>query len=376
MSKGAYLTKIAIIFQMKEKVGIGIIGTGFARKVQIPCFLECENVSIISIASGHIENAKSAAKEFSIEHFTDDWRETISRADVDLVCITTPPDTHFEMTLAAIESGKHILCEKPMAMNVAEAAEMTAKAKAKGVLALIDHELRFQNGRQKAFQLLRDGAIGKVRHAKYNFRNASRGDAGLPWTWWSSIENGGGALGAIGSHIIDSFNWFLGTEISEVFCQLQTHIKQRRDEKSGKLRDVSSDDEANLIVRFAENDLTTDATGMISISMVEYPNYQNLVEFFGSEGAIRINFRGEIELAKKGEADWQKVEADLGKKVEAVHDTGFSRGFMEFAPRIVEAIRAGKTEIEHAATFEDGLKVQKVLDAAHESHKKKCIVKI
>ena len=64
-----------------------------------------------------------------------------------------------------------------MAMNVAEAAEMTAKAKEKGVLALIDHELRFQDGRQKAFQMLRDGAIGKIRHAKYNFRNASRGDA-------------------------------------------------------------------------------------------------------------------------------------------------------------------------------------------------------
>ncbi len=156
-----------------------------------------------------------------------------------------------------------------MAINAEEAEKMTAKAKEKGVLALIDHELRFQTGRQKAFQMLREGAIGEVRHAKYNFRNASRGDANLPWTWWSSQRHGGGALGAIGSHIIDSFDWFLGTEISEVFCQLQTHIKTRKDEKTGEMREVSSDDEANLIVRFAENDLTEDATGMISISMVE-----------------------------------------------------------------------------------------------------------
>ena len=241
---------------MKEKVGIGIIGTGFARKVQIPSFLECENVEIVSIASGHLENAESTAKEFSVRHFTDDWRETVSHADVDLVCITTPPDTHFEMTLSAIENGKHVLCEKPMAMNVSEAKEMIEKAKEKNVLALIDHELRFQTGRQKAFQMLRDGAIGKVRHAKYNFRNASRGEAGLPWTWWSDKTHGGGALGAIGSHIIDSFNWFLGTEISEVFCQLQSHIKQRKDENTGEMREVTSDDEANLILRFADSDLT------------------------------------------------------------------------------------------------------------------------
>lgn len=361
---------------MKEKVGIGIIGTGFARKVQIPSFLECENAEIISVASGRLENAESTAKEFSIKHFTDDWRATVDHEEVDLVCITTPPDTHFEMTLRAIENGKHILCEKPMAMNVGEAEEMTAKAREKGILALIDHELRFQTGRQKAFQMLRDGAIGKIRHAKYNFRNASRGDANLPWSWWSSQTHGGGALGAIGSHIIDSFNFFLGTEISEVFCQLQTHIKQRKDEKTGEMRDVSSDDEANLIVRFAENDLTTDATGIISISMVEYPNYQNIIEFFGDEGALRVGYLGEIELAKKGERDWTKSEIEPVKAPKGIFDSGFPSGFMSFAPKIIEAIQTGETEIEHAATFEDGLKVQKIIDAAHESNEKKCAVKI
>ena len=361
---------------MNKKIGIGIIGTGFARKVQIPSFLECENAAIVSVASGHLENAKDTASEFGIKHFTADWRETVSREDVDLVCITTPPDTHFEMTLAAIENGKHILCEKPMAMNSEEAREMTEKAKDKNILALIDHELRFQTGRQKAFEILRGGEIGKVRHAKYNFRNASRGDADLPWTWWSDKKHGGGALGAIGSHIIDSFRWFLGTEIAEVFCQMQTHIKQRKDEKTGEMRDVTSDDEANLILRFAENDLTEDATGSVSISVVEYPNYQNVIEFFGDAGAIRIGFRGEIEMAKKGEKDWQKIETEIGKSPNGIFDSGFPSGFMAFAPKIIDAIQNGKTEIEHAADFEDGLKVQKVLDAAHESNEKKCAVKI
>ncbi|MDQ3321766.1 MAG: Gfo/Idh/MocA family oxidoreductase, partial [Acidobacteriota bacterium] len=214
---------------MKDTVGIGIIGTGFARKVQIPAFLKCDGAKIISVASGQLKNAEDTAREFNIGHFTDDWRETIGREDVDLICITTPPDTHYAMTLRAIELGKHVLCEKPMAMDEAQAREMTEKAEAKGVLALIDHELRCQHGRKKAYSMLRRGVIGKVRHAKYVFRAPSRGDANLPWNWWSNAESGGGALGAIGSHVVDSLQWFLGADISQVFCQLQTHVKKRKD---------------------------------------------------------------------------------------------------------------------------------------------------
>src|SRR5215207_688555 len=134
---------------MKEKVGIGIIGTGFARRVQIPAFLACENARVVSVASGHAENAEAAAREFGIAHHTDDWRATVENEAVDLVCITTPPDTHLAMTLAAIGAGKHVLCEKPMAMTVREAQAMTDRAKEHGVLALIDHELRFLHGRRK-----------------------------------------------------------------------------------------------------------------------------------------------------------------------------------------------------------------------------------
>lgn len=352
---------------MKKKAGIGIIGTGFARKVQIPAFLACENAEVVSVASGSTENAKAAADEFGVGHFTGDWRETVLRDDVDLVCITTPPNLHREMTLFAIEHGKHVLCEKPMAMNVAEAEEMAAAAKWKPLLALIDHELRFQPGRQKVYKMLREGRIGKVRHSKYIFRAPHRGDPNISWNWWSDAAAGGGALGAITSHIVDSFHWFLGTGISSVFCQLHTHIKQRRD-SSGEMRAVTSDDEANMLLRFADSELTEDATGLVSVSMTEGPKYKNQIEFYGSLGAMRIDHRGDICVSKVGDENWQTVEAYLGRAIEGVPDTGFSRGFMQFAPHIVEAILHGKTEIEYAATFEDGLKVQRVLDAARESN--------
>lgn len=356
-------------------VRIGIIGTGFARKVQIPAFELCESAQVVSIASASLAHAKSTADEFGIGHFTDDWRETIAREDVDLICITTPPKFHREMTLAAIENRKHVLCEKPMAMNVAEARQMTDAAKDAGVLALIDHELRFQPGRLRAYEMIREGTIGKIRHAKCHFQAPHRGDPSGPWNWWSDIEQGGGALGAIASHIIDSFHWFLGTPISSVYCQLQSHIKERP-AAGGEMRPVTSDDESLLILRFAENELTDDATGLISVSMVEYPTYKHRVEFYGSKGSIAIEARGEVFFAEASDTDWKQVGVDFGEPIPGVPDTGFSSGFTMFAPKIIEGLQNGKTEIEHAATFADGLSIQRVLDAARESNEKGCVVSL
>ena len=359
---------------MAPKVGIGIIGTGFARKVQIPGFLACEGAEIVSVASGSYENARATAEEFGIKHHTADWRETAAHRDVDLVCITTPPDLHLEMTMFALDQGKHILCEKPMAMSVAEAEEMTTTAKRKGVLALIDHELRFLPGRQRAYGMLRQGVIGKVRHAKYSFRAMYRANPDLPWNWWSDVTHGGGALGAIDSHVIDSLNWFLGTEISSVFCQLETHVKRRSD-LSGQVHEVTADDEAHLILKFADSELTDGATGLASVSMIELPEAQNRVEFFGTEGAIRVEQFGELFVAKNGDREWSSVEVDTGRPSGAA-DSGFSRAFPFFAPKIVEAIRSGATSIDHAATFADGVKVQKVLDAARRSNGSGCVERV
>jgi predicted dehydrogenase len=181
-------------------------------------------------------------------------------------------------------------------------------------------------------------------------------------------------LGAINSHIVDSFNWFLGVDVSSVFCQLQTHVKQRP--YGGKLRDVTTDDEANMLIRFADGDLTSDATGLVSVSMVEQPEYVNRLEIFGTEGAIRIEHRGEVSIAKTGEKEWTEIDVEYASPIPGIPDTGFARGFMAFAPKIVEAIASGASSIEHAATFEDGLKVQRVLDSARDSNARRVSVSL
>ncbi len=350
---------------MTKKIGIGVIGTGFAKRTQIPAFSANDKAEVVSISSGSIENARSAAEEFGVAHFSDDWHETVLKEDVELVCITTPPNLHLEMAEFALSNGKHVLCEKPMAMNTNEAARMTRLADEKGLLAIIDHQLRFTNGRVKAFEMIRDGKIGEIRHAKYLFRNASRGDSQVPWTWWCDTEQGGGALGAFASNVIDNFLWFTGAEISEVFCRLHTHIKYRP--VAGTQREVTSDDETMILLRFGNGDLVKDATANVSISMVEAGPYKNRVEFYGSKGALRIEDGGELFFADIKENKWQRVELELGRVIEGMQVGGWSRGFTVLSEKIVEALASGQTSVEHAATFRDGLAVQKVLDAARES---------
>lgn len=350
------------------------MGTGFARRVQIPAFVKAGG-RIAAVASATIENAKATADECGAGLYTDDWRQAIDHEGVDLVCITTPPIFHKEMTLFALERGKHVLCEKPMAMNVAEAREMDAAAGAKQVLSLIDHELRFQPGRLLAKKLIQSGHIGEIRHVRSVFQAPHRGDAELPWNWWYDESQGGGALGAIGSHIFDSLHWFLATHISDISCRLHAHIKERKD-VNGVMRSVTSDDECNALLSLRDGAVTKAATALVAISMTQSPEYVNRMEFFGTKGSLRVEHRGEVFYAGVDDEKWQPIDVDLGDSFPGVPDTGFARAFATFAPYILDAIRKGETEIMNAATFADGVRVQKVIDAARRSDRERCVVSI
>ena len=133
------------------------------------------------------------------------------------------------------------------------------------------------------------------------------------------------------------------------------------------MRAVTSDDESNMLLRFHDGELTADATGLVSVSMSEHPRYENAMEFFGENGALRIDQNGMIDIAKAGEEDWTRIDVSIGKTVPGIPDTGFARGFVEFAPRIISALAAGETVISQAATFYEGVQVQRVLDAAREA---------
>lgn len=350
-------------------IGIGIVGTGFARTTQIPGFRDCMGAKVVAIASRHRERGDAVAKEFGIETVFTDWQELVSHRDVDLVSIVTPPGTHMEIALAALEHRKAVLCEKPMALNAEQSLRMVQQASVAGVLSLIDHELRFLNSRRTMRAMLQSGAIGQIRHCNYVFRSDYRGLADRAWDWWSDADMGGGTLGAIGSHVIDSFRWMLETEITGVLGMLSTHISPRPDKAIGENRTVTSDDEAQLLFRFADGQFNLGTTGSASLSVVESGKYENRLEISGSSGALMVEETGELWHSPAGSGAWRPVQVDQDHMAPGMRASSWSRGFTTFACAIVEALRAGKRTVRDAATFEDGHRVQLVLDGARASNK-------
>jgi predicted dehydrogenase len=358
-----------------KNIGIGIIGAGFARSTQIPGFVNCPDAQVVAIASARREHAEEVARNFGIPNVESDWHALVARDDIDLVSIVTPVVTHCEMTLAALASGKAVLCEKPMAMNAAEARQMTEAARGAGVMALIDHELRFLPGRRKMRELLQRGELGKIKHAGVTFRSDSRADAARPWNWWSDEKQGGGALGALCSHIVDGFRWLLSTEVESVTCTLATHIAERRDHQ-GQMRPVTTDDEVNLLLRFTDNDLVAGAAANVSVSMVAAGKPLHRVEIFGESGALRIEGDGVLWRSNVGDDEWTKVEVEGRELAPDMSDNGWARGFTVISQEIVAALLAGRTTVDGAATFADGYRTQLVLDAARRSNESGCREKI
>jgi len=261
-------------------------------------------------------------------------------------------------------------------LNATEAAQMVEKARAAGVLALIDHELRFLNSRRVMRGMLQTGAIGSVRHCNYAFRSDYRGIADRAWDWWSDEKMGGGALGAIGSHIVDSFRWILSTEVTKVLGMLTTHIKERRDKSNGGMRPVTTDDEAKLLFRFSDGPHTENATGAASISVVESGKYENRLEIYGTKGALMVEETGQLWRSPVGSGTWRPVQVDQDHMAQGMREGSWSRGFTAFSIAICDALRAGKSTVKDAATFEDGYRVQLALDAIRASNESGCWVTI
>jgi predicted dehydrogenase len=187
---------------------------------------------------------------------------------------------------------------------------------------------------------------------------------------------GGGALGAIGSHAIDSFRWLLGTEAAQVFCQLATHVAERPDQRTGEMRPVTTDDEVSLLLRFADSQLTRSATATVSLSVVEQGRGEHRLEVFGSEGALMVEEEDRLWHSPTGAGQWNPIEVEPIEIAPGMRDSGWSRGFTVFARKIVEALSVGRGNVEGAATFDDGYRTQIVLDSAHRSHEGGCMAAI
>ena len=333
---------------------IGIVGTGWGARVQVPTFREA-GLSVVAIAGAHRNKTREIADELQLRPH-DDWREVVRSPDVDLISIVTPPSEHREMAVAALEAGKHVLLEKPTALNALEAEHLLAAARSRpGQLALIDHELRFLPSWREA--RARMGELGGVRYAEVRYASPSRGDRTRAWNWWSDAARGGGIWGAVGSHFIDALRYF-GNEFEAAQALMRTVI-DRRPFGDGT-REVTADDFASVGLR-----MRCGATAVMTFSAVTSgPDETSMLTIYGERGAMR--FIGEEVLLSTGGSPFTTMAGGPMEKRPGNSPGGaFGTGTLHLGRALRAALDDGHHEaLAPAATFEDGLMQQRVLDAA------------
>ena len=277
-----------------KQLGIGMIGYGGIGRVHALAYraipfhygLPSEIVNMVGVATSREETAVTAAREIGCDYWTADYHELLARPDIDLVDICVPNYKHEEIVVAAAEAGKHIYCEKPLAMDVAEGQRMVAAVERAGVHSQMTFNFRFFPALIRAKQLVEEGFLGRVFSFRGRYYRSSYINPEKPLSWRLRKDvSGGGALFDLGSHILDIIYYLLG-EVDSVQATIDTLIRERPlSAGAAEKGAVDVDDIALLHLRLIDGTL-----GLTEISRMGTGTPNDLqLEIFGDQGAIRFN---------------------------------------------------------------------------------------
>jgi predicted dehydrogenase len=354
---------------MMERVRVGVINTSwYADTLHLPSLKSHPQADIAAICGRNRDRAGELAGKFQIPQVYSDYRAMIEKAKLDAVLVAAPDDLHFSMTMAALDAGLHVLCEKPLALTVEQAQQMTDKAEASGLKNMVFFTFRWLQHTRHLKELLQAGYIGQCRHCQVSYVTGS-GFSG-EYRWRFDGDRAHGILGDLGSHLIDLALWLNG-DIARVSALLTNYVQR----KHADGRPVTTVNDAALLqVEFANG-----AQGLIHTSAVAHTAERALEQhiiLYGSEGSLEADFvfgnfggTGEgmaVRGARRGdsrfqalpipEAIWEGV--DPAQPLEVFNRS--SAGTRYF----VDCILADRMP---EPSFRAGLMVQKVIAAAIQS---------
>jgi predicted dehydrogenase len=374
-----------------SEIGVGLVGYKFMGRAhsnayrQVSHFFDVDPKPVMRAICGRNEEAvKAAAEELGWEGYETDYHALVNRDDIGLIDVSTPGYTHHDVVIAALNAGKNVLCEKPLANTLDEAQEMLTAWKKAGTIGMVNFNYRRVPAVQLARQLITAGRLGEIRHFRAVYLQDWIVDPDFPLVWRLKKElAGSGALGDIGAHILDLSRFLVG-EVNEVVGTLTTFIKERPVEaesgggsglqaaRSAETGEVTVDDATSFLARFANG-----ATGVFEATRLAAGrrNY-NSFEVNGSLGSLRFN------LERLDELDVYFVEDEIGLQgfrtinvTEPVHPyaghwwpaghiIGWEHTFVHAIADLMDGIKNG---VNPAPTFEDGFRCQAVLDAVERS---------
>jgi predicted dehydrogenase len=286
-------------------LGVGLIGTGFMGRAHALAFQNARttfdlpvNLKLVALADADAARAEQCARSWGFDRSHADWQQLINDPAVNLVAITTPNHLHFPMAMAALEAGKAVYCEKPLAVSLEQAREMQRAAKAAGVVTRVGYNYQHNPILGLAKQMIESGELGQIVSFQGEFSEDFMGDPQSPWSWRCEAAHAGGALADLGSHLLAMARYLLG-DIEAVCADSQTvHAQRPATLGSQEQRTIAIDDQTYALLRFANG-----ARGTFGSSWLKH-GYKNHLSFeiSGTQGTLSFDQErlNELRLYRAG----------------------------------------------------------------------------
>jgi predicted dehydrogenase len=341
-----------------------VIGAGgiVARLRHIPAFQEAARTGlaeIVAICDPVASALDETGELFGVADRYADWQEVLARDDIDVVTIATPNSLHEPIAIAALQAGKHVMCEKPLALSLAGAHRMAEAARQADRITAVNHRYRWVPAARYLKELVETGETGAVRQIFMNYFNALVADPSTPLQWRQTRAEGGGVLGDIGSHLIDLSLWLLGP-IARVRCDLRTFTRERPILGNG-MAHVDVDDAVSCLLEFASG-----AVGVMNASGICWGrgNHQR-VEVYGTKGSIVYEIDAPADLG--GDRLHVCFGASQHRTAGMATALTLPRHLATPLDPFLDFFRAVHDGRPAAVTFDDAVRVQAVLEAAQRS---------
>ena len=357
---------------MDKKIRAAVVGGNFGEN-HIQGFQQCPEIEVTAICRRQQAPAKQLSQRYGIPRYYTDFDEMIQSKDIDVVSLAVPNHLHYPMTLSALDHGKHVICEKPLASDLEQATEMANKAKEKELIHMIVFNYRFIPAIFRMKELIEEGEVGSISHIFFNWFTRGRRDRDSRFSWrYVRGEATFGALGDTGVHGIDLIHWIFGP-LKKLVSHMAIHVPEHKTDE-GEYKKTEVEDSCSFT-----GEMTNGAQVIFHVSSVAPCDRSIRLEVYGDKGILGAqlfskdqDYYGRL-LGGKGE-NYLSREIPIPERLRwdtQPRDKKITSGGMFFsrlAQQLVRAIQTGQTP---SPNFFDGLQAQKVLQALLISWEKK-----
>jgi len=353
-----------------QPIGVAVAGLGFGEAVHLPALASNPDLNAVALWHPRQDRLDQACASHNLQGTTD-WDVLLANPEVEAVIITTPPAPRFDLARRALEAGKHLLLEKPVALEAERVEELQRIAISKHLSVAVDFEYRAVPLFMQAARLLQAGAIGTPWLVKYDWLMSSRANANRSWSWYSDVSQGGGVIGALGTHAFDTLHWLIGP-VCGLHALHHTAIQHRPD-ANGQLQPVDAEDVALIQAQLQLADGSGLVPAQVSLASVARNGRGCWLEVYGSEGSLTLGSDNQKDyvhgfslcISQNGEGP-RVVQADADLSFATTWSDGRIAPVARLQGWWADSIRTGRPMIPGLA---EGFLSQRACDEAQASHR-------